>query len=93
MSLQFEWNPEKAASNLKKHEVSFEEAATVFGDQAFITLLDEAHSLAEERYLTIGLSAANRLLLIAHTEREGQIRLISARKATKNERQFYEEDR
>jgi uncharacterized DUF497 family protein len=93
MSLQFEWNPEKAASNLKKHEVTFEEAATVFDDPAFITLLDEAHSLIEERYLTIGLSAANRLLLIAHTEQEGQIRLISARKATKNERQFYEEDR
>jgi len=93
MSLQFEWNPEKAASNLKKHEVSFEEAATVFDDPVFITLLDEAHSLTEERYLTIGLSATNRLLLIAHTERKGQIRMISARKATKNERQFYEEDR
>lgn len=93
MGLQFEWNPEKAASNFKKHEVAFEEAATVFDDPAFITLLDEAHSLTEGRYLTIGLSANNRLLLIAHTEREGQIRLISARKATKNERQFYEEDR
>ena len=93
MSLRFEWTPDKAANNFKKHEVSFEEAATVFDDPAFITLLDEAHSYDEERYLTIGLSSANRLLLIAHTEREEQIRLISARKATKNERQFYEEDR
>ncbi len=93
MSLRFERNLDKAASNLKKHEVSFEEAATVFGDPAFITLLDEAHSHDEERYLTIGLSSANRLLLIAHTEHEEQTRLISARKATKNERQFYEEDR
>ena len=93
MSLQFDWNPEKAASNLKKHEVSFEEAATVFDDPAFITLLDEAHSHSEERYLTIGLSASNRLLLIAHAERAGKVRLISARKATKNERRFYEEDR
>ena len=93
MSLQFDWNPEKAASNLKKHEVSFEEVATVFDDPAFITLLDEAHSHSEERYLTIGLSASNRLLLIAHAERAGKVRLISARKATKNERRFYEEDR
>lgn len=93
MSLRFEWDADKAARNFKKHEVSFEEAATVFDDPAFITLLDETHSHDEERYLTIGLSAANRLLLIAHTEHEEQIRLISARKATKNERQFYEEDR
>ncbi len=92
MSLRFEWDPEKAAFNLKRHRVSFEEASTVFDDPLFIIFLDKEHSIDEERYITIGLSRTNRLLLIAHTDRNDQIRIISARKATKNERRFYEEE-
>ncbi len=90
MDSQFQWNEDKAKSNLKKHQVSFEEASTIFNDPLFITFLDEEHSFDEDRYLTIGLSNLNRLLLIAHTDREGQIRIISARKATNHERKFYE---
>ena len=81
----------KAASNLKKHRVSFGEASTIFDDPWFVTFLDEEHSMDEDRYITIGLSTRSRLLLIAHTDRGGQIRIISARKATSNERKFYEE--
>ena len=91
MNQQFEWDPVKARLNLTKHEISFEEASTVFDDPLFITFLDEEHSTDEERYITLGLSNSNTLLLIAHTDREGTIRIISARKATKNERRFYEE--
>ena len=91
MRVSIEWDPVKAETNLKKHQVSFEEASTVFDDPLFITFLDVAHSVDEERYITIGLSKTNRLLLIAHTERQGVTRIISARKATKNERRFYEE--
>lgn len=81
----------KAAKNVKKHQVSFEEAATVFDDPLFITFVDEEHSVDEERYITIGLSNRGRLLLVAHTDREDRIRIISARKATKKERWFYAE--
>ena len=91
MKTTVEWDPVKAQTNLKKHQVSFEEASTVFEDPLFITFLDVKHSMDEERYITLGLSAAHRLLLIANTEREGVTRIISARKATKNERRFYEE--
>ncbi len=91
MGQQFEWDPNKANLNLQKHRVSFEEACTVFDDPLFITFLDEAHSSDEERYITLGLSKMKQLLLIAHTDREGTIRIISARKATKNEQRFYEE--
>lgn len=91
MNQQFEWDPIKASLNLKKHQVSFEEASTVFDDPLFITFLDVEHSLDEERYITLGLSKENRLLLIAHTDRAGVIRIISTRKATKNEQRFYEE--
>jgi uncharacterized DUF497 family protein len=89
MTYQFEWDPAKSSRNLAKHDVSFDEASTVFDDDIFITLLDEEHSQTEERYITIGLSNKKRLLLVAHTEREGRIRIISARKATKNEEKFY----
>jgi len=92
MNLQFEWNPRKAEINLEKHRVSFEEACTVFDDPLFITFLDEEHSVYEERYITIGLSKMNHLLLVAHTDRKGKIRIISARKATNNEQRFYEEE-
>ena len=91
MKVTVEWDPVKAETNLKKHQVSFEEASTVFDDPLFITFLDIEHSANEERYITLGLSKAERLLLVAHTEREGVTRMISARKATKNERRFYEE--
>ena len=91
MSLKFEWDERKAASNLEKHRVGFSEASTIFDDPWFVTFLDEEHSMDEDRYITIGLSSRNRLLLVAHTDRAGQIRIISARKATSNERKFYNE--
>ncbi len=91
MEHRFEWNDEKARKNLEKHEVSFDEASTIFDDPMFITLLDSEHSQDEDRFITIGLSSKNRLLLVAHTERKDKIRIISARKAAKNEEKFYAE--
>jgi len=91
MSHHFEWNLEKSKKNIRKHEVDFEEASSVFDDPMFITVIDEEHSEDEERYITIGFSNKSRLLLVAHTERDDHIRIISARKATKNEEKFYEE--
>jgi uncharacterized DUF497 family protein len=91
VELTFEWDVEKAEGNIRKHKVSFEEAKTVFDDLMFITVIDEEHSGDEERYITIGLSQHGRLLLVAHTDRAGRIRIISARKATKREEQFYAE--
>ena len=91
MSSSFEWDPVKEETNIRKHDVNFEEASSVFDDPMFITVLDEEHSSDEERYITIGLSSKNRLLLVAHTERRDSIRIISARKVTKNEEKFYEE--
>lgn len=88
---QFEWDNTKAAKNLRKHQVSFDEAASLFDDPMFITVVDEEHSDDEERYITIGLSNHGRLLVIAHTDREGQIRIISARTATRKEAKFYAE--
>ena len=82
---------DKAAINAKKHRVSFEEAKTVFDDPMFITFIDEEHFIDEERYITIGLSNRGRLLMVAHTDRQDQIRIISARKATKKEERFYAE--
>lgn len=93
MKPNFEWDPEKAQRNFRKHDVGFDEAVSVFDDPMFITVFDEEHSDDEERYITIGLSNKNRLLLVAHTERDDRIRMISARKATKNEEKFYEETR
>lgn len=89
--MRFEWDPRKAASNLSKHEVAFEEAATVFEDPLFITLLDEEHSTDEERYITVGVSHRGQTLLVAHADREDTIRIISARRATKYEEEFYAE--
>ncbi len=91
MSLKFEWDPNKARSNRGKHGITFDEASTVFNDPFFITFMDVEHSQDEERYITLGLSVNQRLLMIAHTECGEVIRIISARKATKNERRFYEE--
>jgi uncharacterized protein len=88
--MRFEWDPKKAAANLKKHGVSFHEAATVFGDPLAVTFDDPDHA-DETRYLTFGLSNNQRLLVVAHTSRSNVIRIISARTATKNERKIYEE--
>jgi hypothetical protein len=90
-TLRFEWDPNKAAKNLRRHKVSFDEAATVFDDPMFITIVDEEHSVDEERYITIGLSTPGRLLVVGHTDRNGKIRIINARKATKKEAKFYAE--
>ncbi len=87
--LQFVWDERKAVRNVEKHQVGFEEATTLFDDPTFISFIDDEHSLDEERYITIGISNLGRLLMVAHTEREGQIRIISARKATKREEQYY----
>ena len=88
--LEFEWDPEKAASNLKKHGVSFEEAATVFRDQLSLTFYDPDHSVDEDRYITIGTSTDGRLIIVSHTDRDDHIRIISARNATRRERKMYE---
>jgi hypothetical protein len=89
--VNFEWGPEKAAANVRKHGVSFQEAATVFADPLSLTYYDPDHSSEESRYLTVGLSRARRLLIIAHTDRGANIRIISARKATRREIRQYEE--
>jgi uncharacterized DUF497 family protein len=88
--LQFEWDTNKAAKNLQKHQIAFSEAATIFGDPLSTTFSDPDHSDFEERYITIGLSNQNHILIVTHTDRENVIRLISARKATRQERNFYE---
>lgn len=92
MSLEFEWDEGKAASNVKKHRVAFAEAVTVFSDPLAAIFDDEIHSEEEQREIIIGHSDANRLLLVCFTERAGAIRIISARRATKRERRDYEEN-
>ena len=93
MAFRFHWDPEKARANLKKHGVSFEEAATVFGDPLALTIVDPEHSTPDEpRFLLRGPSASSRLLVVAHTEAGDDIRLISARLAARRERRDYEED-
>jgi hypothetical protein len=91
MSLEFEWQPDKAARNLHKHKVSFQEAATVFADETSATVYDPDHSDEENRFLTIGYSNRRRLLLISHTDRANRIRIISARLLTPSERRAYEQ--
>ena len=90
MALFFEWNENKVSTSFKKHEVSFEEATTVFGDTWSITISDPLHSINEDRFIIIGYSYKNRLVVVIHTERGDKIRIISARLATKRERSFYE---
>jgi uncharacterized DUF497 family protein len=90
MSLNFEWNVEKANTNLKKHGISFDEAKTVFYDNLALTLNDTEHSIDENRLIEIGLSNRNRLLVVVYTEREDNVRIISSRIATKMEMKFYE---
>jgi uncharacterized protein len=89
--LLFEWDPEKAQQNTRRHGVSFEEAATVFGDPLSLTVDDPMHSIGEQRFVTLGLSVNRRLLVVAHTERGDAVRIISARRATPRERTAYEE--
>jgi uncharacterized protein len=87
---KFEWDDQKAASNLLKHGISFDEAAAVFGDGRALTFSDTDHSEFEERSRTYGISNKARLLVVVHTERRNGIRIISARKATRYEKSIYE---
>ena len=89
--MRIEWDPRKARSNLRKHRVSFEEAATALSDPMAATGADPDHSITEERYVTFGVSERGRLLAVAHIDEEETIRIISARIASKGERELYEE--
>ena len=91
MPYQFEWDADKAAANLRKHGVSFDEAVTAFSDRLSILLPDPDHSVGEERYLVMGLSTRGRLLVVAFVERPPRTRIITARLATRRERHDYEE--
>jgi len=91
MALNFEWDQKKAVENRRKHGISFEEAATVFGDPLSITIPDPLHSHQENRFVIIGRSSKHILLVVIHTDRKGTIRIISARRATSQERKNYEE--
>jgi uncharacterized DUF497 family protein len=88
--VEFEWDPAKAEYNIGKHGVDFTEAATVFNDPLSITYVDPDHSVDEDRYIIIGLSITNRLLIVAHTDRGAATRIISAREVTSRERKLYE---
>lgn len=89
--MEFEWDPRKDEANRRKHGVGFREATTAFGDPLAMTFPDIDHSISERRFLTIGVSASGRLLVVAHTENDDTIRIISARPLTRRERKFYEE--
>ncbi len=91
MGYIFEWDPVKAEANTRKHGVTFDEASAVFGDPLNLFMPDPDHSLGEERYLLLGMSARRRLLVVAFAERLPRTRLISARRATRQERRRYEE--
>ena len=91
MSLTFEWDLRKARLNLAKHGVGFEEASTIFDDLLSLTIPDPDHSLAEERYITLGRAFTSKLFVVVHTDRSDNIRIISARRASRRERKFYEE--
>ena len=89
--MRFEWNALKAARNLRKHGVSFDEASSVFFDPLSATGDDPDHSLEERRFVTFGVSSSGRLLVVTHTEQYDAIRIITARMATRTERKLYEE--
>jgi uncharacterized DUF497 family protein len=91
VAIAFEWDPNKAAGSVQKHGVTFQEAATVFQDDLSVTVPDPDHSMEEERFITVGMSSQNRLLMIAHAGRGDRIRSISARELTPRERRQYEE--
>lgn len=88
--MEFEWDPEKAIANAKKHGVDFAEAMTVFSDSFEVTIPDPDHSEGEQRFLSIGTSTARRLIVVAYTERAGRTRIINAREASSQERKHYE---
>ena len=88
--MEFEWDPEKAKANAKKHGVEFGEAMTVFGDPLELTIADPDHSEDEQRFLSIGTTTADRLVVVAYTERAGRTRIINAREASAQERKHYE---
>lgn len=88
--MRFEWDPGKDRSNQAKHGLSFEEAATVFGDRLALSWEDPEHSVGEHRRLTLGYTERQRLVIVAHTERDDRLRIISARLATAEERRLYE---
>lgn len=90
MGYEFEWDPLKAASNLRKHAVSFEEAATVFGDPRALNMADPKHSESERRFVLLGVSERRQLLVVCYTERPPRTRLISARPVSRRERSQYE---
>ncbi|MGI9105268.1 MAG: BrnT family toxin [Pyrinomonadaceae bacterium] len=90
--MEFEWDESKAATNLSKHGVSFNEAQTVFFDPLYVDFYDPDHSSDEQRYLIVGESQQGRLLLVAYTERNDVVRLISTREVTRAEREIYEEN-
>jgi len=88
--MEFEWDNRKAANNLKKHGVSFQEAASVFGDPLAITFDDPDHSIGEHRLLTFGTTRTGKIVIVSHTERNDSMRIISARLMQKHERDIYE---
>jgi uncharacterized protein len=90
--MKIEWEPSKAKSNIKKHGISFEEAATALRDPMAVTGYDPDHSLDEDRFITFGISERDCLVVISHTEKGDTIRIISARKASRGERELYEEE-
>jgi uncharacterized DUF497 family protein len=89
--MEFEWDSKKATANVKKHGVTFQEAATIFGDPLAITFDDPDHSMSENRYITFGLSLQKRLIVVSHTERGDRTRIINARLMDRKERRIYEE--
>jgi hypothetical protein len=89
--VKFEWDPEKAARNLQRHGVSFQDAASIFGDPLAATIPDPEHSTDEPRLITMGVTPSQRLLVVVHTDRGDRIRIISARPATRAETKKYEE--
>ena len=91
MALRFSWDSRKARANQRKHGVGFPEAATAFGDWLSLTIPDPAHSAEESRYVLVGMTARGRLVVVAHSERDNEIRIISARRASRAEREAYEE--
>ena len=93
MPLLFEWDPDKAHRNIEKHGVSFDEASTAFADSLSLTIPDPLHSEDEERFVLLGYSHRNRLLVVVHTDRGHRVRIISARLGTRREKVKYEEER
>ncbi|MBN2314350.1 MAG: BrnT family toxin [Sedimentisphaerales bacterium] len=90
--IEFEWDPKKARANLQKHRINFAEAATVLSDPLGITVFDPDHSQEEDRYITVGISERGRALMVAHTDRDCRIRIISARVLSRTEREQYEKE-